>query len=633
MIWDGTLMGPSSAKGSVKGREHPRIGVFICHCGVNIGGFVDVPKVVDYAATLDGVAHAEGNLYTCAEDGLQAIKNAIKEHKLNRVIVASCTPRTHEPLFRAACVEAGLNKYLFEMANIREHCSWVHMDQRAEATDKAKELVRMAVARSKMLEPLEEGTLPVKPSALVIGGGVAGISAALAVARQGFLTHLIERKGDLGGFVKDIDFLFKDYIPGHESIKPLVEEVEAHDKIVVHTTTEVKAVDGFIGDFHVTLDKKGHGDLAVDVGTIIVATGGEVLTPDGLYGYGNLENVVTLHEFEGMVRKKAVPPFNRVAFIQCAGSRGQRVSYCSRICCNSTIKEAIMILENKEGLFASPASSDEEGAQAEAETKPGKMMRRRRRAGGPKPGGPAPQAGKKEVLVFYRDIMAYGTDFEFLYNKAREKGAMFIKYEPDRIPEVEQAGDGDKLRIKYFHTTLQQELVEEVDMVVLATPIIPAEGAKELSQLLKVPLGQDGFFFEAHVKLRPVDFATDGIFLCGTAKGPADIGESISQAQAAASRASVPLTQGKVLAGGAIAVVDPEKCWGCGICVEVCPYSAPELVERDGRRYSVINEALCKSCGVCVVNCPVMAITAKHFTHDQIIEMIESLKGKGGSVQ
>jgi heterodisulfide reductase subunit A len=576
-------MSPASDKGLGKAREPPRIGVFICHCGVNIGGFVDVPDVVEYAGAMDGVVHAEGNLYTCAEDGLQSIKNAIKEHGLNRVIVASCTPRTHEPLFRSACVDAGLNKFLFEMVNIREQCSWVHMDDKRAATDKAKELVRMAVARSKLLEPLDEGTVPVTPTVLVIGGGIAGMSAALSIADQGFKVYLVEKEESLGGLVRGWGTIG----PGERDPKEIIGHLEsglrANEDAEVLTSSEVTEISGYVGNFEVKV-RTPSGERSFKVGSVIVATGGVPLVPAGLYGHGQLPNVLTMEEFE---RGKGPGPggLRDVVIVQCVGSRGEKVSYCSRICCSVAIKNALLLK------------------------------------------GRDP---KINVTILHRDIMAYGIENEEQYVEARSKGVNFVRYSRDRRPEVTEI-PGRLLSVGVWNEAFGRLEALRADMVLLSTPIVANDGSKALAQMLKVPLGQEGFFFEAHVKLRPVDFATDGIFLAGTCRAPCSVSEAVTQGRAVASRATIALSQGKVLAGGAIAKVDPDICWGCGLCVEVCPYGAPVLVERDGRRFSEINEVLCKACGVCVVNCPVMAITARHFTHEQIISMIEALGTGGGA--
>lgn len=599
-------------------KEKPRIGVFICHCGTNIGGFVDVPAVTEYAKTLPDVVYATRNMYTCAEDGLASIKDGIKEHKLNRVIVASCTPRTHAPLFQATCQAAGLNKYLFTFVNIREHCSWVHMKEKERATEKAKDLIRMGVARARLLEPQEEAKIDVTRSALVIGGGVSGMTAALSIADMGFPAHLVEREAELGGFVKDLNHLFGTKDSGPDVIKPLVERVKAHKNIKLFLSSQLKSVEGFIGNYDIVIDQKGAEPAKAKVGTIIVATGAKDYVPEGMFGYKQHPNVVTMREFEELCRKKALPKLTNVAFIQCVGSRGQDKSYCSRVCCNAAIQNAINIVDNYEnilGLSETPGAAAEPTPAAKKAPDEGLERRRRRRGreGEAEEAKPGP-AGRVEVTVFNRDIMSYGVEHELNYNKAREKRVKFIRYIPENRPKV--LTEGDKLVMSYFHETLKLERTMPVDMVILSTPIVSHPDAGNLSQMLKVPLGREGFFMEAHVKLRPVDFATDGVFVCGTCKGPADIPESITQASAAASRAAIPLAKGYVQAEAITSKVDENKCTGCGTCIELCPYGA---LRKDDRGIAEVIAAACKGCGCCGAACPEMAITMTNYTDEQLL--------------
>ncbi|MGB2826158.1 MAG: FAD-dependent oxidoreductase, partial [Thermoplasmata archaeon] len=606
-------------------KEKPRIGVFICHCGSNIGGFVDVKAVTEYASTLPDVAYATDNLYTCAEDGLNNIKDSIKEHNLDRVVVSSCTPRTHAPLFQRTCEAAGVNKYMFTFVNIREHCSWVHMKEKEKATQKAKDLVRMGVARARFLEPQEETKVDVTPTALVVGGGVSGMTAALSLANMGFPVHLVEKDKELGGFVKNLHGLMMTTKSANETIKPLVDKVNAHKNITRHLNSRVASVEGFIGNYDVSIGEDGAEAIEVKVGTIIVATGAVPLVPEGLFGYKEHPNVITSTEFEELCNKKELPKLKSVAFIQCAGARGQKVSYCSRVCCNVAIKSAINIAENRDNMLgvteekaAETGEVVEEPAVEKKAEEEGSDRRRRRRGRGR---GDEDEAGEEtapssgvEVTVFNRDVMSYGVEHELEFNKAREKRVKFIRYLPDNLPKV-SVKDG-KLEVGYFHETLKMERTMPVDLVILSTPLVAQPDAATLSQLLKVPLGQDGFFQEAHVKLRPVDFATDGVYVCGTCRGPADISEAVSQAAAAASRASIPLANGFVQAEALTSRVDETKCSGCGTCVEACPYSA---LRKNEEGITEVIAAACKGCGCCGATCPEGAITMTHYTDQQLL--------------
>ena len=607
--------------------EEPRIGVFVCHCGTNIGGVVDVKSVAEYAKTLPGVAFTTTNLYTCAEDGLASIRDSIKEHNLNRVIVASCTPRTHAPLFQATVGEAGLNKYLFTFVNIREHCSWVHMKEKDAATEKAKGLIRMGVARARLLTPQDEPRLPVEKSALVIGGGVAGMAAALSIAKQGFPVHLVEKEKELGGFVKNLNNLYVTTKDAMESIKPFIQKVTSHPNVKLYLNSKVSDVYGYIGNYEIKIDTGGK-ETKTKVGTIVVATGATEYSKEGLYGYNVYKNVVTLAEFELMCKKKILPKAQRFAFIQCVGSRGQDKSYCSRICCNVAIKNAINIVDNYDNMLQIAQQNNKAIPEVPVEPKaPDEILDRRRRRRG-KGGEEAVEEEKHgpgenmEVAVFNRDVMSYGLDHELLFNKAREKRVRFVRYTPDRRPEVVM--NGDQLTVKYFHETLKVEREMPVDLVILSTPLVAGQDSATISKMLKVPLGQDGFFLEAHVKLRPVDFATDGIFVAGTAKGPADITEAIDQGEAASSRAATPLWKGYVQVEALSAKVDADVCSGCGTCIDVCPYGAP--TKKDDGIADII-AAACKGCGCCGASCPENAIMMTNYTDEQLIaEAIAGIK-------
>jgi heterodisulfide reductase subunit A len=556
--------------------EEPRIGVFVCHCGINIGAYVNVPEVVDYVKQLPNVVHAERNLFTCSEEGISAIKKGIKEYNLNRVIVASCTPRTHESLFRAACEDAGLNKYLFEFVNIRDQCSWVHMREPEKATEKAKELIRMGIAKARFLEPLEEIEIKVAPSALVIGGGVVGMGAALNLARQGFDVHLVEKEAELGGKLRSVHKLFPTNQEATKLINPLIEQIENHPKIKTYLSSKIRQVTGFIGNFDVNLDQKGE-ENKFNVGTIIVATGAEVLKPTGQYGYGEMTNVFTQLELEEWM-KRGEPVGQNVVMVNCVGARVPERTYCSRICCMTAIKNAFLIKE------ANP---------------------------------------KAKVWILHRDLMTYGVDFESYYRRAMELGIRFIRYNLERPPEV--IGDGKAERIKVYHELWRREIELPCDMLVLTTPLIPGEDNQAISKMLKVSLDEFGFLLEAHLKLRPVEFAMDGIYICGSARWPTDVAEGVSQAYAAASKAAGPMGMGYVKAEAINALVDEDKCSGCGICEFLCPFQAIELQPRDDKRVSHISEAVCKGCGTCGAACPSGAIIMHHFTDEQILAQVEAL--------
>lgn len=555
----------------------PRIGVFVCHCGTNIAGFLDVEDVTEYASTLPGVVFATRNLYTCAEDGISAIKEAIKEHGLNRVVVASCTPRTHEPLFRDACEEAGLNKYLFEFANIRDQCSWVHMHEWDEATAKARDLVRMSVMRAALLQPLDEISIDIHPASMVVGAGIAGMTAALSMADQGFEVFLVEKEAEIGGMLRNLDSLTPTGADPGTIISRYLERIKANRNIHVHTGASLKTVKGYFGNFDVSV-AAGDREETFKVGTIVVATGAEEMKPEGLYGYGELSNVMTQGQLEVLLKEGRLPEIKDAVIINCVGSRGQRVSYCNRICCMVGIKNAVALKEK------------------------------------------FPEAN---VSILHNDIEVYGVIQEEWYTKARAMGVRFRKYSPERRPEV--FADGARLAVKTYMELMQRELELPADIVVLSSPLVQTQGGLDLAKMLRVPVGQDKFFFEAHVKLRPVDFATDGIYVCGTAQGPKDIAESVAQAHAASSHAVNPMRKETVNAEAITSSVDQDACIGCGFCAWVCPFGAVEMVADEQNRWvSSINAALCKGCGACAAGCPTLAINTQHFTEDQTLAQIKA---------
>ncbi len=554
----------------------PRIGVFVCHCGQNIGGYLDVPQVVAYAKGLPDVVHAEDNLYTCSEDGISSIKKRIQEFNLNRVVVAACTPRTHEPLFRSACQEAGVNQYLFEFVNIREQCSWVHMNLPQAATEKAQTLIGMGVARARLLEPLEETEVEVTPSCLVIGGGIAGMSAALNLANQGFEVHLVEKEAQFGGMLLNLNKLFATNNEAEHLIDPIVDKIENHDQIHVHLSTKVKEVSGFVGNFSVTLDKKGD-EGQVSVGTIIIATGADEFKPIGQYRYGRVDGVLTQLELEKQMKKGMVNRHN-IVVINCVGARVPERPYCSRFCCLTAIKNAVLLKEDN------PAA---------------------------------------KVWLLHRDLMAYGVEFEDYYRKAMATGIRFIRYRQERPPEV--IGKDKVEGVKVYHELRQKELELPADMVVLTTPLVPNSDGQELSKMLKVPLGEDGFFMEAHLKLQPVETATEGIYICGSAKWPVEVGEAVSQAYASSAKAAIPMRMGYLKAEATTASVSKDICTGCAACVMVCPYGAIETKVENDRAVAEVITALCKGCGTCAATCLSGAISMNHLKDEQIVAQIEAV--------
>jgi heterodisulfide reductase subunit A len=554
----------------------PRIGVFVCHCGRNIGGYVNVPQVVEYAKTLPDVVHAEHNLYTCSEEGISSIKRKIRENDLNRVIVASCTPRTHETLFRSACEEEGLNKYLFEFVNIRDQCSWVHMALPEQATEKAKDLVRMGVAKARLLKPLEEIEIDVTPVSLVIGSGVAGMTAALNLANQGFEVHLVEKQDKLGGLLLDVNKLFTANRDAKDLIEPLVAQVTEHDRITTHLSSEVKEVKGFIGNFDVSLDEAGT-ETQLKIGTIIVAIGAEEFKPAGEYGYGETAGVLTQLELEERLKEGSVDAKN-VVMINCVGARVPERPYCSRFCCVTAIKNAVLIKEND------------------------------------------PEAN---VWILHRDLMTYGVDFEDYYRKAMKLGVRFVRYSLENPPKI--VANGGLKAVKVYHE-LTGKLVEfPANMVVLTTPLVPRGDNAGISQMLKVPLSSEGFFLEAHLKLRPVEFATDGIYICGSARWPVEVAEAMFQAYGSAGKAAMPMRQGHVSPEAITSSVNEDLCGGCGICTVLCPYGAMQLIGQNGNAFARTIEALCKGCGTCGAACPSGAITMNHFEDREILAQIEAL--------
>ena len=585
-------------------KSQPRIGVYICHCGVNIAATVDVEQVAEFAATLPDVVVARNYLYMCSDPGQALIQQDIGERGLNRVVVASCSPRMHEPTFRAAAQQAGLNPYLVEMANIREQCSWVHRE-REQATEKAKALVASVVAKTARLEPLEEREVGVTPGTVVIGGGIAGMMAALDIADTGFPVYVVEKGDHLGGRMVDLNRTFPTLEPVAELLEPVIGRVQSHPNITIYLDAQVAGVEGYVGNFEVEVMSRrvdeegvdeerggpeGRGDPAstsssstLSVGSIIVATGYDVFDahrkPE--LGYGQYANVITSLEMEQRLLDEDLTVDGRspesVAFIQCVGSRDLQVGnpYCSRVCCMYTAKQSRLVRE---------------------------------------------LLPETDVTVFYMDVRTFGKGAEEFYDEARAKG---VRYRRGNVSEIIRRGS--RVALLGEDTLLGQPFEFEADLVVLAVGMEARSDVGDVSTLLKLPRSSDGFFLELHPKLRPVDTAVDGVFLAGCCQGPKDISDTIAQAKAAASSALIPLIRGTVPVESATAVVDEEWCAGCGMCVEVCPFGAPSLDPLWG--FSRINAVLCKGCGACATACPSKAIRLQHFTSEQILAQVDALVG------
>lgn len=555
--------------------ERPRVGVFVCHCGINISGVIDVLAVRDYAKTLPNVEYVADNMYSCSQDTQDTIVKRIKEENLNRIIVAACTPRTHDPLFQETLLNAGMNKYLFEMVNIRNHGSWVHKDFPLESTEKAKDLVRMAVAKVVQAQPLKEASLTVDQNALVIGGGISGMAAAQSLSAQGYMVNLIERDSVLGGNANHLYQTAKGESVKENLVK-MIGEVKRDDKIKVYMDTVIKNVEGFVGNFDTTL-KTDSGEETIRHGVTIIATGAKEHSP-AEYLYGEDERVLTGLELDRKLLEESssLKEINSAVFIQCVGSRQPERPYCSRICCSHSIASALHLKEINPDM---------------------------------------------QIFVLYRDIRTYG-EKENLYQEARGKGVIFVRYDVDKKPSV--VASEEELFIEVEDHILMQPIRISADLLILASSVVPYKDER-LAQFFKVPLNDDGFFAEAHVKLAPSDFATDGVFLCGLTHYPKPIDEAIAQAQAAASSATRLLSRKTINTSGTIAVSNPLNCTGCGVCVSVCPYNAPMYI-KEGRfeDKAEINPVLCKGCGACVASCRSGAIHLKGFEESQIMAMIDA---------
>ena len=552
--------------------DTPKIGVFVCSCGINIAGVVDVAAVVEYAKTLPFVEFVENNLFSCSQDTQDKMAQTIKDKGLNRVVVAACTPRTHEPLFQETLQDAGLNKYLFDMANIRNQNSWVHSAEPEAATEKAKDLVRMAVAKVALLQPLNEVKLSVNPAALVIGGGIAGMNAALELGRQGFTTHLVERDTQLGGNARMIRVTAQG-----EEVQPYIQElarkVTEHPLVTTHLGCSIKDVEGFVGNFKTTLAGDA-GETVVEHGGAVIAIGAQEYQPTE-YLFGQDPRVMTHLQIDAAMMSGELDPkkIGSAVFIQCVGSREPERPYCSKVCCTHSVESALALKEHNPDC---------------------------------------------QVVILYRDMRTFA-ERELLYKEARSKGVLFVRYDVDHKPVVAQ--DGQTLTVTARDHILGRDLIIEADLVGLASAIV-SHKAHDLAQMFKVPIDEDGWFLEAHQKLRPVDFATDGVFMAGLAHYPKPIEEAVAQALAAVARAVTVLSRPEMSLSGTVAFIEQKKCVGCGVCWTVCPYQA---IAADDKGLAVVNEALCKGCGTCVASCRSGAPNLRGFSTQDVMAQIEAV--------
>jgi len=559
--------------------EEPRVGVFVCHCGANIGRVVNVPSVAEYASGLKHVVHAQETLFACATDTAKKISDTIREKRLNRVVVAACTPRTHEPLFRDTLREGGINPYFFEMANIREHCSWVHAREKEMATRKAKDIVRMAVARSLRLQPLKEFQLPVDKRALVVGGGVAGMTSGLSLANQGFEVFLVEKDSELGGVARRLHSTLEG-LDVQTYVKDLISKVYRHPMLHVTTDATVTDVSGYVGNF-TTMIKAGERAKEIRHGIAIIATGAEEYKP-AEYLYGKDDRVLTQLELGERIAKgeEKVVNAETLVMIQCVGCRNEERNYCSRVCCGHSIKNALKLKERNPRM---------------------------------------------DVYVLYRDMRTYGLAEDY-YREAAGKDVKFIRYEPEDKPQVEAVEEEGRrvLRVTVADPLLGQKFEIDADLVALAAAVVPSATNPELSRFFKVSLNPDGFFQEAHVKLRPVDFAAEGVFLCGMAQYPKHLSEAISQAYGAAGRAVTVLSKDSVTASGAVSEVKESDCVSCGVCISVCKCGAIAFRDTPQGKKAWVNSVLCQGDGLCTAKCPTGAIQLKHFTDEALAAQIDA---------
>ena len=560
-------------------KEEPRIGVFVCHCGANIGRVVDVPSTVEYALTLPNVVYAQEQLFSCATNSAKEITDLAKEKGLNRVVIGACSPRTLEPLFRDTLREAGINQYYCDMANIREHCSWVHSKEKEEATEKAQDIVRMSVARACHLEPLQEIDLPVNKTALVVGGGIAGMTCALSIANQGHEVYLVEKDTDLGGMARRIHYTLEG-LDVQAYLRDVILKAYQHPLIHVYTDATITEATGYVGNF-VTRVKSERGVTEIKHGAAVIAVGADEYKATE-YLYRKDDRVVTHLELEEQITKgdEKVVNAESLVMIQCVGCRNEDRNYCARVCCTHAIKNALKLKEINPLM---------------------------------------------DIYILFRDMRTYGFSEDY-YREASNKEVKFIRWEPEDKPQVEAVEEEGRpvLRVTVTDTILGQKLAIDADYLALAAAVIPPAGNREISQLFKVSLGPDDFFKEAHVKLRPVEFAADGVFLCGTAHYPKHIPEAINQAYGAAGRALTLLSHDIVTVSGSVCEVNESECISCGACISACTYGAIEFHETRQGKKAVVNPVICKGDGLCNAKCPTGAISLKHFTDEEILSQIDA---------
>ncbi len=553
--------------------EDIRIGVFVCDCGSNIASVVNVPEVVEYASTLPSVVHCEEGRWSCSVDALGSLQESIQSQELNRVVIACCTPRTHEPIFKRAVKDAGLNPYLLEFVSIREHVSWVHMNEPEKATEKAKDLVKMGAAKAALLEEGEEIRLPVSTDCLIIGGGIAGMTAALNVAQQGFQATIVEREDQLGGIVNSINSISHngETLNPKEYLDKLRSQIEDNSYINVFTNTQINSISGYIGNYDISLVKDSE-EKRFQVSTIITATGMEEITPPEGFLYGQDQRVITQFQLEKEIQIQDFNNKESVVFVQCVGSRNEERGCCS-IGCKNSLKNACLIKS---------------------------------------------KSPETEVIILHRELNLVKSERSYV-EKARQLGVQLFQFTEEKYPQI--TSSDDKLQIAVYDSIIQRQVLLQADLIVLSVGFCGHQSVSDLKGLLKVSTNKDDFWQESHVKLGPVDFASEGLYLCGCARYPKDVKDSIDEAMAASMRASIPMKNGYIEAEGIVASIDLDNCNQCSICWKRCPYGAID-VDNEGNPHVI--QGLCKGCGLCAADCPKKCITIVHFSDEQIMAQIEA---------